>query len=60
MKEAFKKCGYFLALFLTLVGAGCALGWTIYLKEWVAVAGVVLLIAMAVPTWIEHLKKLIS
>ncbi len=56
--EAFKKIGYFLALFLTIIGAGCALGWTLHLHEWVAAAGVILLIAMAIPTWIAHLKKL--
>lgn len=55
--ENLKKIAVFFGLFFAVVGAGCALGWTGYHHEWVAFAGVLVLIGFAVPTWWKLLKE---
>ena len=58
--ETLKKIAIFFGLFLFLVGAGCSIGWMIYLKEWVALAGSLVTIGFAIPTVIALVKKLIA
>lgn len=55
-----KKMGIFFALFLALIGAGCSLGWLGYHHEWIPFAGCIIVIAMAVPTGIRLVKKLLE
>lgn len=58
--ETLKKFAIFFGLALFLVGAGCSIGWMIHLKEWVALAGVLVTIGFAVPTVISLVKKLVA
>lgn len=55
-----KKFAYFIGLFISLIGAGCSLGWAIHLKEWGMLVGVIALIIAAVPTVKQWIQKLIS
>lgn len=55
-----KKIAIFFGLFLFIIGAGCSVGWMIYLKEWVALAGSMVTIGFAIPTVIALVKKLIA
>ena len=58
--ETLKKIGIFFALFLAIIGAGSAIGWLAYLREWIPFGGACILVAFAVPTWIRLLKKLLA
>lgn len=52
-----KKILYFFGTFLAIIGAGCAIGWSIYLKEWGMLAGVLILCFLAYPTlrcWVRE------
>lgn len=56
--ETLKKITIFFGLFLFIIGAGCSVGWMIYLKEWVALAGSLVTVGFAIPTAIALAKKL--
>lgn len=57
--ENLKRIGVFLALFLFVVGAGCALGWLGYHKEWFAFVAELIVIGFGIPTFIYLLKTYI-
>lgn len=56
--NSLKKIGIALLLFLAIVGAGNAIGWLIYNHTWVGLAGALVVIAFAVPKWIELARSL--
>lgn len=58
--ESLKKMGIGILLFIAIIGAGCSLGWLGYHKEWVAFVGELVVIGLAVPTWITLFKKLLE
>ena len=58
--ENIKKIGIFIILFAAIIGAGCSIGWLIYLHQWVPFIGACVVTALAVPTWINLLKKVIN
>lgn len=58
--ETLKKFGIFFAIAFAVIGAGCSLGWLGYQHEWIPFAGCLIVIAMAVPTGIKLVKKLLE
>lgn len=56
--ENLKKIGIFIALFLGVIGLGCGIGWSIFLKEWFMLVGQIIVGGFAVPTFIKLSKKL--
>lgn len=56
----FKKFAIFFALFLAIVGAISAIGWTAYNRAWVALAGVLVVVGFAVPTFVRLVREMIG
>ena len=58
--KTYQKILAFIALFLAVIGAGCSIGWLAYLHEWFALAGAIIVVLFAVPTWRGLLKKILA
>lgn len=58
--ETLKKFGMFFLLFLTIVGALGTIGWLIYSKAWVILAGALVVDGWAAKPYINAVKQFIN
>lgn len=58
--ETLKKIGMFFLLFLTIVGALGTIGWLIYSKAWVILAGALIVDGWAAKPFISAVKRFLD